>query len=83
MITSKRFDDQGDQIFTIGNQNEEIIEAWLDGIYLLTNPKPSSNMSCFIECLIDTQLLDLQTLSMEIPHEIPKVPNLPKDLVTT
>ena len=80
VISCKRFDEQGDQAVTIGSSNEEIIDVWLDAIYMLINPKPNANMSCFIECLIDTQLLDLQKLGIEIPHELAKVPKLPDDL---
>lgn len=78
-LTCKRLDKKVDQNIVLASQNEEIIDAWYDGIYMLLNPRPTPNMTCFVECLIDTQLLDLQTLSIKIPAEKPRVPDLPAD----
>lgn len=69
----------GEQTFLLGCQNEEIVDAWQDAIEMLINSKPSANIACFVNCLIDTQLLDLQTLGFDIPNSIPKVPELPND----
>ena len=71
--------DLGEQNLILASQNEEKIDAWFDGINMLINPKPTTNIACFVECLTDTQLLDLQTLNFEIPHDIPKIPDLPTD----
>jgi hypothetical protein len=78
-LTIKKLDEQGDQTIVLASQNEEIIDAWFDGLNMLINPKPSTNVTCLVECLTDTQLLDLHTLNYEIPHDIPKIPNLPSD----
>lgn len=70
-------DEQGEENILLVNQSEEIVDAWLDGISILIDPKPTRNITCFVECLMDAQLLDLHTLGIEIPHEMPKIPNLP------
>ena len=46
---------------------------------MLINSQPTANITCFVECLVDTQLLDLQTLGYDIPHDIPRIPGLPSD----
>lgn len=78
-LTCKRVDKKGDQNIVLASQSEEVIDSWYDGIFMLLNPKPTPNMTCFVECLIDTQLLDLQTLNLKIPNERPRVPDLPAD----
>jgi hypothetical protein len=65
--------------FLIGSQREDVIDAWLEGFEMLIISKPNTNIACFVNCLIDTQLLDLQTLGFDIPQDIPKVPELPGD----
>jgi len=79
ILTFKRLDESGEQTLILASQNDEIIDVWYDGINMLIDPKPTTNIACFIDCLIDTQLLDLHTLNFEIPHDIPKVPQLPAD----
>jgi hypothetical protein len=44
---------------------------------MLIDSKPNANITCFVECIVDTQLLDLITLGFDIPNEIPKCPELP------
>ncbi len=79
-IICKRLDEQGEQNIMLANPTEDIVDAWVEGISMLINPKPTTNMSCFVECLIDTQLLDLHSLNYEIPLEAPKMPqSLPAD----
>ena len=78
-IIYKRLDESGEQNIILACQNEEIIDAWNDGINMLINPKPTGNIVCFIECLKDTQLMDLHTLNYEIANEIPKIPDMPAD----
>lgn len=80
-ITYKNFyEKEGDEIhYMLGNQSEEIIDTWLDGINLLIRPETNANIKCFVECLVDTQLLDLKTLGITIPNDIPSIPKLPKD----
>lgn len=78
-IICKRLDELGDQHILLASQSEDIIDAWYDGISILINPRPNTNISCFVECLIDAQLLDLHTLNFEIPHDLPKAPKLPTD----
>ena len=76
-IACKRLDnEQVEQTYIFGSQNEVLIDFWLDSINLLRS-KPNPNITCFVECLIDTQLLDLHTLGVEIPHLLPKCPELP------
>lgn len=79
IITFKRLDESGEQTLILASQNEEIIDAWFDGVNILKDPKPTPNIVCFVECLTDTQLLDLHTLNYEIPQDIPKIPELPAD----
>lgn len=76
-IVCLRLDEQGEEIITLTNQSEEIIDEWLDGLSILINPKPTPNITCFIDCLIDVQLLDIHTLGLEIPQNLPKMPELP------
>jgi hypothetical protein len=59
------------------HSSEEIIDLWYDGVSMLINPTPTANITCFVDCLIDTQLLDLVTLKYEIPTQIPRIPELP------
>jgi hypothetical protein len=70
-------DENIEDLLLIGSPNEDIIDTWYDSINMLINAKPEPNITCFVECLVDTQLLDLQTLGYEIPHDIPKIPDFP------
>jgi hypothetical protein len=67
--------------YLLGSTHEEIVDFWFDAIKMLINSEPGTNITCFVNCLIDTQLLDLQTLGFDsdIPHEMPAVPDLPTD----
>lgn len=78
-IVCLRFDDQGEETITLSNQNETVIDSWFDGLSILINPKPTPNITCFVECLIDVHLLDINTLGIEIPQKIPAIPELPED----
>lgn len=78
-IVCLRLDEQGEETITLSNQKETIINSWLDGLSILINPKPTPSITCFVECLIDVQLLDINTLGIEIPKKIPEIPNLPED----
>ena len=78
-IICKRLDESGEQSIMLAHKSEEIIDAWMDGINMLINPRPTTNIACLVECLIDTQLLDLNSLNFEIPAQIPSVPPLPAD----
>lgn len=73
-LTCKRLDKKVDQSIVLASQSEEVIDAWYDGVYMLLHPRPTANMTCFVECLIDTQLLDIQTLNVKIPNEKPRLP---------
>lgn len=79
-ITCKRSESEQNEntyvSYIFGSQSEVLIDFWLDSINLLKS-KPNPNITCFVECLIDTQLLDLHTLGLEIPHQLPKCPELP------
>ena len=70
-------DKLNEEIYLLGNQSEEIIDLWLDAINMLLNPKATPNITCFVECLTDTQLLDIQTLGLIIPQDKPPIPTLP------
>jgi hypothetical protein len=72
-------DEQGEHNYLLACNSEETIDAWHDGLKILINPKPNANITCFVECLIDAQLLDLHTLNYEIQPNIPHVPQLPSD----
>ncbi|CAF0707655.1 unnamed protein product [Brachionus calyciflorus] len=76
-IICYRLDEQGEEAISLCSQNEEIIDVWLDGLKMLLNPSPTANITCFVECLKDVQLLDIYTLGIEIPLNIPKIPELP------
>lgn len=78
-IVCFRMDELGEETITLSNQNEAIIDAWFDGLSILINPKPTPSITCFVECLIDVQLLDINTLGIEIPQKIPEIPQLPED----
>ena len=78
-IIYKRYDEQGEQNILLANSGEEVIDSWYDGISMLINPRPTANITCFVECLLDAQLLDLNTLNYDIPSSIPHVPALPED----
>ena len=77
----KRLDELGEQNIQLATQSEEIVDAWYDSINMLINPKPTTNMACFVECLTDAQLIDLHTLNYEIPAEIPILPEFPINFV--
>ena len=68
-----------EQTYLLGHQREDVIDAWLEAIEMLINSKPNPNITCIVNCLIDTQVLDLETLGFEIPQDIPKIPELPND----
>ena len=59
-------DRQSEETYLLGSQNDEIIDIWLDAINMMLNPKATPNITCFVECLSDTQLLDIQTLGKYI-----------------
>jgi hypothetical protein len=64
----------------IGHDNENTIDLWYESINMLVDPKTTSNITCFVECLFDTQLLELHKLGLScVPNEIPNVPELPVD----
>lgn len=65
--------------FLFGSGNEELIEYWVEAIEMLIAKEPGYNIECFVNCLMETQLLDLNTLGYEIPSVIPKVPQEPSD----
>ena len=69
VIVYSREDDYGEQSLVLASNNEWIVESWLDAIHLLINAKPSANMTCFVECMVDVKLMDLNTLGCEIPAE--------------
>ena len=69
-------------IFLLGSHNESLIESWFDALNMLLNVKPVSsidNITCLVECLYDTQMLDLQTLGIELTPNIPVIPKFPED----
>lgn len=76
-IICSQLSDQGDESFLLANSNEEVINNWLESLKMLINRKPNENITCFVECLLDAQLLDLHTLNVELPAEMPTVPELP------
>lgn len=61
-LLCETIDRQGEETYLLGNQNDEIIDIWLDAINMVLNPKATPNITCFVECISDTQLLDIQTL---------------------
>jgi len=65
--------------FLFGSGNEELIEYWVEAIDMLIAKEPGYNIECFVNCLMETQLLDLNTLGYEIPSIIPQVPKEPND----
>lgn len=67
-----------DMQFHLYNKNEEIANAWHEGLVLI-NPEVNPNIKCFIECLVDIQLLDLKTLGIAVPQKMPPVPPMPAD----
>ena len=77
VIVYSREDDYGEQSLVLASNNEWIVESWVDAIHLLINAKPSANMTCFVECMVDAKLMDLNTLGCEIPAEVPAIPPLP------
>jgi hypothetical protein len=46
---------------------------------MILKPKATPNITCFVECLSDTQLLDIQTLGIIISQEEPPIPPLPEN----
>lgn len=77
-LTAKSYlDEQTEETYILSNNSTEIIETWTDGLNMLIDPKPNANIKCLVECLVDTQLLDLKTLGFIIPNTIPKIPQLP------
>lgn len=80
-ISCKTPDGQNDETYILINSNDEIINLWFEGIVLLTKQpnSKSASLTCFVECLFDTQLLDIQTLGINIPNERPAIPPLPED----
>ncbi len=68
------------ETYVLSNENESIIDLWFESLNMLIDTKTTSNVTCFVECLFDTQLLDLHKLGLNcVPNEIPSVPELPED----
>ena len=67
-----------DMQFHLYNKSDEIANVWHEALVLI-NPEVNPNIKCFIECLVDIQLLDMKTLGIAVPQKMPPVPPMPLD----